>query len=288
MAGKINLQSRILIDGGDPQETLEAKRLLGHIDGQTTNPTLISKNPEVAKYIATGKKLTQEEAWQKYRQIAEELAKITDGPISLEPYVTFKTPASEIIYQAREMFTWIPNAYIKIPCIPEGLKAAESLKNEIQLNFTLNFSQEQAAAVYGVTLDTHPPCFISPFVGRLDDRGENGMELVKNELKMFEKSDGHVEVLAASLRSVSHLLYALKLKSPLVTVPFKVFKEWADQGFPEPSENWQYDPLGKKPIPYRTDLTLDRPWYDYNLDHGLTTVGVERFASDWDSLIQAP
>lgn len=279
-----NLSSKILIDGGDPAETLEAKKLLGHIDGQTTNPTLISKNPEVAKYIASGKKLTEEEAWKRYREIAQEFTKITDGPISLEPYVNAQTKSSEIIYQARDMFTWIPHAYIKVPCIPEGLKAAETLKNEIQLNFTLNFSQEQAAAVYSASLGSKFPCFISPFVGRIDDRGENGMDVVKNELKMLGKGDGHLEVLTASVRSLDHLLYALQLKSPLITLPFKVFKVWADKGFPQPESDWKYNPGDKKPILFREDLTLDRPWYKYDLSHTLTTVGVEKFAQDWDSL----
>ena len=68
MANNIRLESKILMDGGDPAETLEAKKLLGHIDGQTTNPTLISKNPEVAKYLASGKKLTHEEAWKRYEK----------------------------------------------------------------------------------------------------------------------------------------------------------------------------------------------------------------------------
>lgn len=281
----LNLQSQILIDGGDPRETLEAKKLLGHIDGQTTNPTLISKNPEIAELIALGRKLTQEEAYRRYREIVQEIAKITDGPISLEPYVNFKTQASEIIYQAREMFTWIAHAHIKIPCIEEGFKAAEILKNEMRLNFTLNFSQEQAAAVYSVTRGSRHPCFISPFVGRLDDRGENGMDLVKNELRMFEVSDRHVKVLTASVRNLSHLLYALKLKSPLITVPFTIFKEWAEQSFPQPGTEWQYNSGGKTPIPFNEKLVLDKPWYDYNLEHPLTTAGVEKFASDWDNLI---
>ena len=136
-----NFPSKIFIDGGDPEETRQAKKLWGHIDGQTTNPTLIAKNPEVAAYIASGKKLTAEEAWHKYREIVQEIAKITDGPISLEVYADLKTEASEMIYEAREMFTWTPQAYIKVPCIHEGLKAAEVLKNELRLNFTLNFSQ---------------------------------------------------------------------------------------------------------------------------------------------------
>ncbi len=278
------MESKIFIDGGDPQETKDAKALWGHIDGQTTNPTLISKNPKVASILAAGKKLAREEAWRMYREIAQEIAQTTDGPISLEPYTNLKTQASEIIYQAREMFAWIPNAYIKIPCTHEGLKAAQTLKKEIRLNFTLNFSQEQAAAVYSVS-HNHTHCFISPFVGRLDDRGENGMDLVANEIEMYAKGDGHVKVLTASVRTLDHFFYALKLRSPFITVPFKIFKQWADDGFPEPDLNWQYDPGDKKPIPYREDLALDKPWEEYNLAHDLTTAGVERFAQDWDSLV---
>ena len=283
---KVNLPSKIFMDGGDPQETAEAKRLLGHIDGQTTNPTLISKNPEIAKHIASGKRLTQEEAWHKYREIVLEIAKITDGPISLEPYANLKTPAEEIVYEAREMFTWIPHAVIKVPCTHEGLQAAEELKKEMRLNFTLNFSQEQAAAVYSASRGSHQLCFISPFVGRLDDRGENGMDLVKNELRMFEESDEHVQVLTASVRNLQHLLYALQLKSPLITVPFNVFKEWADLDFLLPDKDWQYKPGDKKPIPYDEHLVLNKEWYEYNLQHELTTAGVMKFAEDWDKLIE--
>ena len=163
------------------------------------------------------------------------------------------------------MFTWIPNAYVKYPCTREGLRAAEmSVQKSIRLNMTLCFSQEQAAAVYAATRGSKEPVYISPFVGRLDDQGENGMDLVRNIKKMYERSDGHVHVLAASIRSINHLLCSFFLGAELATVPSKVLQEWAAAGFPMPDHNFKYkavDAKGKvlKPIPYK-DLDLNLPW----------------------------
>src|SRR5262249_27404164 len=108
--------------------------------------------------------------------------------------------------QIRDMFSWIPNAYVKYPCTSEGLKAAErSVREGIRVNLTLCFSQEQAAAVYVATRGTHAPAYVSPFISRLDDIGQNGMDFVTNIKRMFARS-GHVWVLAASIRSLAHLL----------------------------------------------------------------------------------
>src|SRR5436189_296124 len=115
-------KTKILVDGGDPQETREVKELLGFVDGQNTNPS------------------------------------------------------------------WIPNAYIKYPSTAEGLRAAQmSVEHSMRINMTLCFSQQQAAAVYAATKGTKQPAYVSPFVGRLDDTGENGMDVVKNIKQMFLK-----------------------------------------------------------------------------------------------------
>src|SRR3990167_4401030 len=103
-----NLKSKIFIDGGDPQESREAEKLLGFIDGQTTNPTLISKSPIVQKRLSEGKKFTESEAYQFYKEVVVELSKITDGPISIEVYADKNTPAEKMLKQGTEMFTWIP------------------------------------------------------------------------------------------------------------------------------------------------------------------------------------
>jgi transaldolase len=106
-----------------------------------------------------------------------------------------------MIAEGRQMYTWIPNAYIKYPCTHEGLRAAQmSIREGIRVNLTWYFSQDQAAAVYSATKGTKAPAYVSPFVGRLDDRGENGMDLVKNIREMYKPNDHHVKVLAATIR----------------------------------------------------------------------------------------
>jgi transaldolase len=128
------------------------------------------------------------------------------------------------------MFSWIPNAYVKYPCTHEGLRAAQmSAPRSIRVNITPCFSQEQAAAVYAATKGSKAPVYVSPFVGRLDDRGEDGMDLVRNIKKMYERGDGHVHVLAASIRTVSHLLCSFARGAELATVPAKVLEQWAFQ-----------------------------------------------------------
>src|SRR5262249_4897169 len=155
-----------------------------------------------------------------------------------------------------------PNAYIKYPCTHEGLRAAQMSVQNTRVNMTLCFSQEQAAAVYAATKESKEPVYVSPFVGRLDDRGEDGMDLVRNIKKMYEHSDRHVYVLAASIRTVSHLLCSFVLGAELATVPAKVLEEWAATGFPMPDQDFMYrrlDASGKrlKEIPYKAlDLNL--------------------------------
>jgi transaldolase len=127
---------------------------------------------------------------------------VGDAGVSIEVFSDERTLAQEMFDQGREMFSWIPNAYIKFPCTGEGLRAAEmSVRQGIRVNITLCFSQQQAAAVYAATKGTKQPAYVSPFVGRLDDLGQNGMDVVRNIKQMFRKGDGHVLVLAASIRS---------------------------------------------------------------------------------------
>jgi len=102
---------------------------------------------------------------------------------------------------------------------------------------TLVFSQEQAAAVYAATIGAkRGQVYLSPFIGRLDDRGEQGMDLIANIIKMYGAGDGHVEVLTASVRSLEHFTRAIELGSDIITSPFKVLKEWADARMPLQSQ----------------------------------------------------
>src|SRR5438132_3951895 len=235
-------ETKILVDGGDPQETRQVKELLGFVDGQTTNPSLIAKNPHIRERIASGHKLSSREEMDEYKKIVQTISPLVgDAGVSIEVFSDQRTIAQEMFDQGREMFTWIPNAYIKYPCTHEGLRAAHvSVQECIRVNMTLCFSQDQAAAVYAATRGTKAPVYVSPFIGRLDDRGENGMDVVRNILKMYEAGDHHVHVLAASIRHLDHLLCSFALKAELATAPGKVLQEWASKGLPVADRSFVY------------------------------------------------
>jgi len=282
------MKTRIFLDSGDPEETREALKLLGFLDGQTTNPTLISKNPAIRARLERGEKLNPKEILDFYYQVVKKISKlITQGSVSVEVYADLETSAEEMFRQAKEMFLWIPNAHIKLPITKEGLMAAEqAVKEEIRINLTLCFNQEQAAAVYAATRGAKKgDVFISPFVGRLDDVGENGMDLIANILKMYQNGDYHVEVLTASVRNINHFLYALQLGSDIITAPFKVLKEWAELGCPIPGNDYAYSSGSLKSIPYQ-NFDLNKNWQDFNLSHPLTLKGIKLFSDDWNSLIK--
>ena len=283
-----NLKAKIFLDGGDPGETRKAIGLLGFLDGQTTNPTLISKNPGARARLEKGEKFTREEIIYFYQETVKEISKlIPQGSISVEVYSDLSTRAEAMLKQAREMFSWIPNAHIKFPVSREGLKAAEqAVKSRLRVNLTLCFTQEQAAAVYAATRGAKKgDVFVSPFIGRLDDRGENGMDLISHILQMYKKGDGHVMVLTASVRKMDHLLYALKLGSDIITVPFNVLKEWGEKGMPLPKDDYVYDSGSLKSIPLK-EIGLAKKWETYDIRHNLTDKGMERFSADWNALIK--
>ena len=286
---KERLKTRILVDGGDPEETRRMKSLIGFVDGQTTNPTLIARNPEVRQRIASGQRFSVEEQQREYKKIVQQISPLVgDGGVSIEVFADLNSTSEQLLAQGQDMFSWIPNAYIKYPCTHEGLRAAQmSVDQGIRVNITLCFSQDQAAGVYAATKTTQAPAYVSPFIGRLDDRGENGMDLIENIQRMYQAGDGHVHVLAASIRSVEQLLACFALGVELVTVPTKVLEEWAAKGFPVPDQNFLFkgvDAAGKalKPIPYR-DINLTQPWNAFDLRHNLTTKGIEKFVEDFES-----
>jgi len=120
---------------------------------------------------------------------------------------------------------------------------------------------------------------VSPFIGRLDDIGRNGVDLVSNIKRMYRSGDGHVLLLAASIRSLGHLLYCSSAGADLVTVPAKVLREWAERGFPMPDERFTY-PAAGSPIAYEA-LDLEQPWRRFDIDHELTRKGIEKFVADY-------
>ena len=279
-------QTKILVDGGDPEETAGIKQLIGFVDGQTTNPSLIAKNPEIRHLVESGHQLTEQEEAAEYRKIVQAVSPLVgDAGVSIEVFSDLNTTADEMLRQGREMYTWIPNGYIKYPCTAEGLKAVQrSVAEGIRVNITLCFSQQQAAAIYAATKGTRAPAYVSPFVGRLDDIGQNGVDLIRNIKHMFDQSDHHVHVLAASIRSVQQLLYTFHVRSELVTVPAKVLEQWAKEGMPLPGDDFEYKPVGTE-IPYE-QLNLGQPWEQFNIEHELTRKGIQKFVADYKATLR--
>ena len=284
----IRPKTKILVDGGDPQETRRVKELLGFVDGQTTNPSLVAKNPHIKELIASGHKLSSREEMEEYKKIVQTISPLVgDAGVSIEVFSDEKTSAREMFEQGQEMFSWIPNAYIKYPCTTEGLRAAQkSVQQGMRVNITLCFSQQQAGAVYAATKGTKHPAYVSPFVGRLDDIGQNGMDVVKNIKRMFAKGDGHVLVLAASIRSLEHLLDCFKLETELATAPSKILELWANKNFPMPDKQFDYKASGA-PIPYQ-ELDLNQDWEKFDIQHDLTRKGIEKFVADYRATLSRP
>jgi transaldolase len=281
------LKTKIFLDSGDPAETKATLKLLGFLDGQTTNPTLVSKNPYAKERFDKGEKFSEAEIIDFYKRVVTEVSGlIPDGSVSIEVHAEADTTAEDMLAQGREMSSWIPNAHIKYPTTAAGLEAAaRSVAEGIRVNMTLCFSQEQAAAVYAATKGSGTgETFVSPFVGRLDDIQENGMDLIGNCVRMYERSDHHVAVLAASVRNMDHFMESLALGADIITAPFKVLEEWAKAGMPLPGASHAYDAGSLKPIPYK-ELDLDQPWQSFNIRHDLTDKGIERFSADWKALI---
>jgi transaldolase len=197
--------------------------------------------------------LCPQEEKDEYKRIVQAISPLVgDAGVSVEVFADMGTTAEEMLAQGAEMFSWIPNAYVKYPCTREGLGAAEmSVQREIRVNMTLCFSQDQAAAVYAATRGSKEPVYVSPFIGRLDDRRQNGMDVVKNIKTMYKDGDGHVHVLAASMRNIDHLLASFATGVELGTVPAKVLVEWATKGFPMPDKSFSYKAVDASGNPLR-------------------------------------
>jgi transaldolase len=173
---------------------------LGFVDGITTNPSLIMKSG------------------RDHKQVITEIGEIISGPISVEG---IGLSAEEMVTEAQEFKKWIKNLVVKVPMTKEGLKAVKILSNEgIKTNVTLVFSASQAllAAKAGAT-------YVSPFVGRLDDIGQDGMELVKKIMEIYNKYEYKTQVIVASIRSVKHIEQAGLYGAHVATIPPKVFEE---------------------------------------------------------------
>ncbi|MBF8267531.1 MAG: tal [Dehalococcoidia bacterium] len=217
----------IFLDTANLEEIRHAARL-GVLRGVTTNPSLAAK--EGIGGLGS------------YRVAVQEIARVVDGPISAE---VLSTHVQGMVEEGREIATWAPNVVVKIPSTLQGLEAMSTLAREgIRINQTLCFSLNQAllGALAGAS-------FVSPFVGRLDDEGHDGMQLVADMVQVFQKYRITTKVVAASIRHPLHCVAAAKAGADIVTVPYKVLLQM--------------------------------------MHHPLTDVGVARFLQDWEKTVKA-
>lgn len=192
---------------------------MGMVDGVTTNPSLIARESKP------------------FEEIIAEICKVVDGPVSAE---VVSLEAGGMLDEARKLAKLAENIVIKIPMIVEGLKAVKALTAEgIKTNVTLVFSAAQAllAAKAGAT-------YVSPFVGRLDDIGNPGMDLISDIVTIYDNYGYQSEIIVASIRSPQHVLDAALIGADIATIPFKVIAQLAK--------------------------------------HPLTDIGIEQFLADWD------
>ncbi len=190
---------KFFIDTANLDEIRQAKAF-GLIDGVTTNPSLFAKEKGDWKALATA------------------ICREVDGPVSLE---VIGTDAESMVREALELVKIGPNVVVKIPVTDQGIVAVRTLTNMgIETNVTLVFSPLQAllAAKAGAT-------YVSPFIGRLDDVGQEGMLLVEQILNIYERYGMSTQVLAASVRHPQHVLQAALIGADVATIPFKVIRE---------------------------------------------------------------
>jgi len=212
---------KIFIDTANIEEIREVAAL-GVLDGVTTNPSLMSKEQG------------------DYRDMLKEICDIVQGPVSAE---VVADEADEMLRQAREYAKISEHIVIKVPLVAEGMKAVKILTAEdVKTNVTLCFSANQGliAAKAGAT-------YISPFVGRIDDVGQDGMEVVAELVEVYENYAYPTQVLAASLRHPKHVLEAAKIGADVATIPYSVIMQM--------------------------------------LKHPLTDVGLKKFTEDWEKVL---
>jgi transaldolase len=211
---------KIFIDTANIEQIKEVNSW-GILDGVTTNPSLVAKENK------------------DFSPLVKEICAVVNGPISVE---AVNTTAAEIVPEARKIAAGNKNIVVKIPMTEEGLKATKILASEgIKINMTLIFSANQAllAAKAGAR-------YVSPFVGRLDDIGQNGMDLIAEIMDILENYEFDCEVIVASVRDPIHVTEAARLGAHVATIPYDVLKKM--------------------------------------FKHPLTDSGIERFLKDWEKV----
>lgn len=276
-----DISTKMFLDSGNADETQAILDAGIHLDGQTTNPSLVAKNELFQKQAQQGD-VTMETLFDLYKQTVIDVRDVLgEGSLSVEVYAGADSTTEELVEQGREMNTWIDGAHIKLPLTTAGLEAARILVDEgININITLCFSQEQALAVHHATTGAQPgQVFVSPFIGRLDDIGQRGSDLIQNILDMYNNLDSHVEVLAASIRSTEHLQTVIDMKTDIVTVPFDVLVDYNEGKTTMGADQSTLQEIKKIAVPQVDD------WHDIDITHELTDKGLVKFKKAWDDLL---
>jgi len=190
---------KFFIDTANITEIREAAKL-GLLDGVTTNPTLLSREKGL------------------FRETLREICSIVDGPVSAE---VISLEAEGMVKEGRDLCKIADNIIIKVPCITEGIKAIGMFRAEgIQTNATLCFSANQ-----GLLVAKAGATYVSPFVGRLDDVGQPGMDLIADLVTIYGNYAFATEIIVASIRSVQHVYESALLGADVATIPFKVIAQ---------------------------------------------------------------
>jgi len=211
---------KFFIDTANIEEIKKANEL-GLLDGVTTNPSLVSKEG------------------REFKDLIKEICGIVDGPVSAE---VISMDTDGMVNEARDLSKLADNIVVKIPLVKEGLRAVKTLSGEgIKTNVTLCFSAIQALMAAKAGAD-----YISPFVGRLDDIGSYGMDLVEQIIGIYENYGYETEVIVASIRNPIHVLDAALMGADIATIPFKVMEQL--------------------------------------IKHPLTDIGIDRFLADWKKI----
>lgn len=301
--------TKLLLDSGNIAEyqTIQAlaKEKGSEIWGSTTNPSLIAK-------ALAGKRVTPHEAFSVLqKEIVMGILQIVPGAVSAEVYASKDTTSEEMVEQGKEIATWDKRIVVKLPTTLEGFKARTELRKlGICINNTLVFSQEQVYAIalheklmqetYGKPL-TDWPCFVSPFVGRLDDIGLDGMSFVNHSMNMLKTNFGEhiVWMLEASIRSLTHLKAGIAMDVELTTAPAKVYTDWFTMtdaelaNIPISNPLLQMIPDWKIPSELKTIKTIEEFMEALGsglltINHQLTDKGIEKFVADWQTILDDP
>jgi transaldolase len=271
---KHNTKTKIFLDSASIKDTIEAIKILGSLDGQTTNPTLFSKT--------LSHKMTEAQLWDEYKQSLRVIRDtLKEGSLSAEVYMDTSTTVSQIVTQAQSLNSLGLDLHVKIPVCKVGICALDVLLSQgLKVNMTLGFDQNQAFSVAAISSNIYSnQVYFSCFVGRVFDNGCDGIANIANIMRMYQDINTPVQILACSFRTLDQFLACLALGVDIVTVNLDIIKQWQKHDFIVPSlSSFHFN----EPKPKYLDILHLNPSL---VNHPSSMAGIVKFASDWNSAI---